>query len=457
MNFKNIKEGTIVEGKVYQVKDNEVIVIVEGSPTEGTIYLDNLTTKDVGSAKDIVSEGDIIEAEVKKKDDEAGVLLLSRIGIERKEIFEDLQNKFDNEETFEATVKDRNKGGLIVRAYGIDMFMPAREVSMEYTEDLSEYLGKTLEVKLIEISRRKIVVSHKAVERQKKQESKQEELKGIQEGDVLEGTVSKLMPYGAFVRFDEVEGLLHVSEMSHHRVTKPSDILKEGETVEVKVIGVKGQKRSLSLKALQKTPWEKFAEAHKPGDKVQGKVVKKMQFGILVEVEKDVAGIINKQDYSWNPRFNLAGNVNVGDEIEAQILSIDPENRKMQLSKKHLEYNPWEDVKVKVGETVSGEVKEFQSNGALVEVHGVYAFLPIGEIQEKRVEDVKDVLSEGEVINATVLKFDPKKWQMVISKKAYDEKQVRDEYKKHLKSENEEDQSQTLGELFADKLKGFKK
>jgi len=456
MNFKNIEEGSTVKGTVYQVKDNEVIVDV-GYSTEGTIYRDNLTTKDVASCHDVVKEGDEIEAVVKKKDDEAGVLLLSRIEIEKTEIFEDLQNKFANDETFEAVVKEHNKGGLVVRAYGIDMFMPAREVSLSYTEDLSQYVGKTLEVKLIEISRKRIVVSHKAVLKEEKKKEKEKELENIQKGDVLTGTVSKLMPYGAFIRFGEVEGLLHISEMSHHKIGKPSDLLKEGQEVEVKVIDVNKQKRSLSMKALQKTPWEKFAEKHEVGDKVTGKVVKKMKFGILVEVEKDVAGIINKNDYSWNPRFNLAGEVSVGDEIEAQILSIDPENQRMQLSKKHLEYNPWQDVKVKPGESITGEVKEIQSNGALVEVQGVYAFLPIGELQDKRTESVTDVVKEGDVINATVLKFDPKRWQMVISKKTYDEKKIRDEFKKHLKSENKEDQSQTLGELFADKLKDFKK
>jgi small subunit ribosomal protein S1 len=234
-------------------------------------------------------------------------------------------------------------------------------------------------------------------------------------------------------------------------------LLKEGDEIEVKIIEAKGKKRGLSLKALQKTPWEQFAENHKIGEKLTGKVVKKMQFGILVEVEKDVAGIINKSDYSWDPRFNLAGNVNVGDEIEAQILSIDPKKGRMQLSKKHLEYNPWDDVKVKVGEVVSGEVAKFQSNGALIVVHGVYGFLPIGEISEEHIANVEDALKEGEVINAKVLKFSSKDWQMVLSKKQYDAEKIRSEYKKHLKSENKEDQSQTLGELFADKFKDLKK
>ena len=456
INLKNIQEGQTVKGTVYQVKDDEVIVDI-GYTTEGTIYLDNLTRKNVTSAKEIVSEGDEIEAVVKKKDDEAGVVLLSRLEIEEAQMFEELQNKFENDEVFEATVKEHNKGGLIVKAFGFDMFMPAREVSKGYTENLADYVGKNLDVKIIEISRKKIVVSHRAVEKALEKAEKDKELENINEGDVVKGTVSKLMPYGAFVRIGRVEGLLHISEMSHHRIKEPSEIVSEGDEIEVKVIEAKGRKRGLSLKALQETPWEAFAKKHNIGDKVTGKVVKKMQFGILVEVERDVAGIIHKNDYSWDPRFNLAGNVSVGDEVEAQILSMDPKKGRMQLSKKHLEYNPWDDVKVKVGESVSGEVKTIQSNGALVEVQGVYGFLPIGEISEQHIATVDEALSEGDVINATVLKFNKKDWQMVLSKKKYDQQRIRNEYKKHLKSENKEDQSQTLGELFADKLKDMKK
>ncbi|MFW6285041.1 MAG: S1 RNA-binding domain-containing protein [Bacillota bacterium] len=455
-NLKNIQEGQTVKGKVYKVKDDEVIVDI-GYTTEGTISLENLTRQNYNSCHELVKEGDEIEAVVKKKDDDAGVVLLSRLEIEEAEMFEELQNKFENDEVFEATVKEHNKGGLIVKAFGFDMFMPAREVSKNYTENLSDYVGKTLDVKIIEISRRKTVVSHRAVEKALEKAEKDKELEKIQEGDVVKGKVSKLMPYGAFIRFGHVEGLLHISEMSHHRIKQPSEILKEGDEVEVKVIEAKGKKRGLSLKALQPTPWEEFAKNHKVGDKVTGKVVKKMQFGILVEVERDVAGIIHKNDYSWDPRFNLAGNVSVGDEVEAQILSIEPEKGRMQLSKKHLEYNPWDDVDVKVGETVSGEVKTLQSNGALVEVHGVYGFLPIGEISEKHIDTVEEVLKEGDVINAVVLKFNKKDWQMVLSKKKHDQQKVRDEYKKHLKSENKEDQSQTLGELFAEKFKNMKK
>ena len=457
MEYKNVREGSMVQGTVYKVKDSEIIVTIDGYPTEGTIHLEYLTKERVSSAKELFKVGDKIEAVVRKKDDEHGILLLSRIEIEQKKKFDQLQDYFAQETAFEAYVKGVNKGGLVLTAFDHEMFMPASEVSMDFQEDFSVFVNKTMQVKITEIRRNKIVVSHKAVEKEVKKEQKAEELEAINEGDVLEGKVMKIMPFGAFVRFNQVEGLLHISEISHYKVNQVSDVLKEGQTVTVKVIQAKNNKRSLSMKALEKTPWEQFASEHKVGDQVSGKIVKKMQFGMLVEVARDVAGIINRNDYSWNPRINLAGEVNVGDVIDVKILSMDAKRGKMQLSKKHLEYNPWEDVKVRIGETVSGEVKEFQSNGALVEVQGVNAFLPIAEIQEARTEKPQDVLKIEQVINAIVLKFNQQNWQLVISKKAYDEKQVRDEYKKYLSGENQEEQTQTLGELFADAFDKLKK
>ncbi len=460
MQVKNVEEGQRVKGTVYEVKDNEAIVDI-GYTMEGTVHLERLTARDVESAHDVVKEGDEIETIVTRKDDDSGILLLSRVEIEKEELFEELQNKFENNETIEVKVLESLKGGLKVRSHGFDMFMPRRQIEDKPADDLKSYVGQTLSAKIIEIGRQRnrirIVVSRRAVERARKEERKQEELANINVGDVLEGTVVKLMDYGAFVRFEEAECLLHVSEISHHRIKHPQDALEVGQKVKVKVIAADGDKRSLSMKALEPSPWEKFAETYSVGDKVQGKVVKKLRNGILVEVAKGVAGIVHRNDYSWNPRFNLAGNVQEGDEVEVKILSIDTENRKMRLSKKHLEYNPWQDVDVKVGDTVTGEIKDFQPQGALVEVQGVEAFLPISEIREEHVEKVEDVFEKGQVINAIVLKFDREKWRMVISTKAYEKKRIQDEYKKHLRTEDSEEQSQTLGELFADKLKDLKK
>lgn len=459
MDFKvgKVREGARITGTVYKVTPNEVTLDINYT-TEGTIYLNEMTQKSVDSCHDLVKEGDSLEVVVKKVDDEKGIVLLSRLDLEAEEGFETLQQYFTDETTFDVKVQKATKGGLVVSALGYGrIFMPISEISTEFIENPDTFVNKTLSVKVIEIKREKVIVSHKIVEREAKKVARQEALDAIEVGDVYEGKVSKIMPYGAFIRIGDVEALLHISEISHHNIKEVKDVLTEGQAVTVKVIGAKNNKRSLSMKALEKTPWEKFVEAHKVGEEITGKIVKKMQFGMLVEVEKDVVGMLNRYDYSWDPRQNYAGEVEIGDEVNVKITAIDEKAKRMTLSKKHLEYNPWEDVNFKIGEEVSGQVKALQSNGALVEVQGVNAFLPIGEVSTKRIGHVNEVLSEDDVINAVVLKFDKKNWQLVISKQKHDEKQERDEYKKYLRSENKEDQSQTLGELFAEKLKGFKK
>lgn len=455
MEFKNVREGSVVTGTIYEVRATELIVAIDGVPTEGTLSLEQISKKPILSLKDLFKKGDSIDVQVIKKDDEN--LILSRLDIERQNIFDSLQDFFSQDQAFEALVKGANRGGLSLDYDGYELFMPASEVSTTYTASLADFGGKKLLVKVIEIRRDKVVVSHKSVEKESQKINKQKELESIKVGDVLDGTVIKILDFGAFIRFEYAEGLVHISQLSHHQVDKVSDVLKEGQKVKVKVIDADGEKRGLSMKALEATPWEAYAKSHKEGSKVTGKIIKKMQFGFLVEVAPDVVGMVNKFDYSWDPNYNLAGHVNEGDEIEVQILSLDAKKRRMQLSKKHLEYNPWDDVKVKIGEKVSGVVKVLQSGGALVEIQGVNAYLPIGEIKEERLERVADGLKEGEVINAVVKKFDPQRWSLVISKIAYEDQTSREEYQQYMKTEAKETQSQTLGEMFAEKFASLKK
>jgi small subunit ribosomal protein S1 len=455
MDFKNVKEGSTVQGTIYEVRATELIVAIDGVPTEGTLSLEQISRKPILSLKDVYKKGDAIEAVVIKKDDES--IILSRLDLERSQTFEALQDFFSQDKAFEVLVKGANRGGLSLEYEGYELFMPASEVSTSYTANLADYAGKTLLVRVIEIRRDKVVVSHKIVEKESEKINKQKELETIKVGDVLDGTVIKILDFGAFVRFQHAEGLVHISQIAHQQVAKVSDVLKEGQKVTVKVIDADGDKRGLSLKALEPTPWEAYEKTHEVGSKVTGKIIKKMQFGFLVEVAPGVVGMVNKFDYSWDPNYNLAGDVAEGEEIEVQILSLDAKKRRMQLSKKHLEYNPWDDVNVKIGEKVSGEVKALQSGGALVDIQGVNAYLPIGEIKEERLERVSDALKEGDVINAVVKKFDPRRWSLVISKVAYDDAVIREEYQKYMKTEEVDTQSQTLGELFADKFASLKK
>ncbi|MCK5388585.1 MAG: S1 RNA-binding domain-containing protein, partial [Candidatus Izimaplasma sp.] len=307
----------------------------------------------------------------------------------------------------------------------------------------------------IETGYRKIVVSRKRILEEDLRTHKDEEFKNFKLGQVIEGKIVKIADFGAFVSLGYTEGLVHISQISHHQVNKVSDVLTEGDTIKVEIIRLEKNRVGLSIKKLLKTPWQLYSEEHKIGDKVTGKIIRKMAKGMLVEVSKDVIGIISSRDYSWDPRTNLAGEVEVGNELELQILSMDVEARKMGLSKKHLSYNPWNDVTIKMGEEVSGTVEELQSKGALIKIQGVNAFLPIGEISNERVSKVSEALKFEEVIKVVVLEVDKQQWKMVVSiKQLLDQKQKK-EFADYLETE-EKAKSTTIGDLFGEKLKDLK-
>lgn len=245
--------------------------------------------------------------------------------------------------------------------------------------------------------------------------------------------------------------MIHISEVSHYHVKNVNDFLSVGDEVEAKIIKIKGKKVSLSLKALQPTPWDEFLKNHKVGDKVEGKIVRKMQFGMLLEVEKEVVGLLNRFDYSWNPQENLAGTVEVGDVLEVEITSIDKKKQQFSLSKKHLEYNPWADLKLKKGELISATVLRAEEKGAVVGVEEVEGFLPISEISTERINRVEDVLKVDDIITVEVLDFFPKEWKLVVSMKSVQEKKNRAEYESQLKENVSANQS------LADLFKEFKK
>lgn len=205
------------------------------------------------------------------------------------------------------------------------------------------------------------------------------------------------------------------------------------------------------MKALQETPWEGFIKNHKVGDLVKGKIVRKMQYGMLVEVEREVVGLLNRFDYSWNPDENLAGEVEVGQEIELKITSINKDKQQFSLSKKHLEYNPWADLKFKKGEHVSAEVKRIEDKGAVMEVEGVEAFLPIGEVSMEHISRVDEKIKVGDIVTAEITEFNPRRWIMTLSLRSIAERKSREAYDKQL--EENVSGNQSLHDLF----KEFKK
>jgi ribosomal protein S1 len=454
MEFKMTipKRGKVVKGTIFQVNDNECYVDIK-APSDGIIYKEHLSLEPIESCKDVVKEGDVLDFKIANVDNENSIVLLTRKDMLRDKKRAEFDEFAKQDEVFEAKVVKTNKHGLILRYNDVELFMPASHIDLVRVET-EDFKGKTLECKIIEHSDSRSVVSRKLVLKKREKEAKKAEYENIKVGDKFNGTVTTVLDFGAFVSIGKNDGLLHKSEISHYRVNNAKDALKPGDQVEVVVINKEKGKLGLSAKKLLKTPWELFAAKTKVGDKVEGTIVKKMANAMLLEVEKEVVGIMSEKDYSWDPKEKLAGQVEVGDKVEVKILSMDVKKRRMSLSKKHLDYNPWEDVSVKQGEEVSGTVEDLQSNGALVNVQGVKAFLPISEISDEHVREITNHIKVDDVINALVLDVDKLNWNMKISIKALAEKKERETFEKY--KQQEENVKTTIGELFGDKLDKLK-
>lgn len=450
--IKKVRVNTVVEGTIFEVKKDAVYVDIQ-SMYEAVIYKQHLGLKNDESCLDHYKKDDKFVAKIAKIDHEHQMILLTRSDMMRQEKRTQF-DEFAKANTFEAKVTKVVKGGLLLSYKGIEMFMPGSQVDVERI-NLEDFQDKKLEVLVIENTPRKVVVSRRKVLERKIREAKKKELETFSVGQVIETEITTINDRGANVKLGHNYGFIHISEISHHHVKKVADFLEVGQKVTASILEIDKRGVKLSIKKLLKTPWQIFVEDHKVGDKVEGKIVRKMADAMLVEVTRDVVGIINKKDYSWNPNVNYAGEVEVDSVVELQIISMDPKKRRMSLSKKHMEYNPWSDVTVRVGESVSGPVEELQSNGALVKIQGVKAFLPIGEITDKRINAVSEALALEQVVNAVVTNVDKRSWQMTISIKQLTESKERKEYEDYLKTE-EKEKKQTLGDLFADKFKDFK-
>ncbi|MCF7923521.1 MAG: S1 RNA-binding domain-containing protein [Candidatus Izimaplasma sp.] len=453
------RPGSVVTGTVVRVTDEEVLVDI-GYVTEGVIYKEHLALDSIESAKDTINEGDKLKVKVVKyirNDEQTDWPLLSRKDILRKEQIDEFKDELEVNGNYEFKVKKAVKGGLLLDYKGIEVFLPDSLIFLREEDAKKEDLVNTkITAQLIEKKTEgrntNLIANRKQVVYETNKAEREAELEQLKEGQVVTVTIEKIKDFGAFAKITEhIDGLIHISEISHYHVKDVTNYLEEGQSVEAKIIKIKGNRVSLSLKALEETPWEKFLKNYKVGDKVEGKIVRKMQFGMLIEVEKEVVGLLNRFDYSWNPNENLAGEVEVGDTIEVEITSINKKKKQFSVSKKHLEYNPWADLKLKKGELVSAEVVRIEDNGAVLKVDEVEGFLPIGEVSSEHITNLENELKPEDIITVEVKDFNPKKWHLVLSKKSVEEKKNRAVYEDELKENVSANQS--LEDLF----KKFKK
>jgi small subunit ribosomal protein S1 len=338
LEVKNFAVGDLVKGVVTKVEEKQVIVEISDSKLDGIIPISELSSLHIEKASDAVAEGDELELEVLKVEEEA--LVLSKRKVDAEKSWEQLVVKFENNETFEAEVKDVVKGGLVVDL-GVRGFVPASLVESHFVEDFSDYKGKTLSFKIAELDKEKnrLILSHRAVLEEEKVKQKSQILSSIQVGQVLEGTVQRLTNFGAFVDIGGMDGLVHISQMSYEHIDKPSDVVEEGQKVQVKVLGIdqENERISLSIKETLPGPWSGLAEKAPKGTILEGVVKRLVSYGAFVEVFPGVEGLVHISQISHKHIGTPNEVLSEGEQIKVKVLEVNENDQRLSLSIKELE------------------------------------------------------------------------------------------------------------------------
>lgn len=337
-----INEGDKVKGTVQSIEEKHVVLQLDGAKYDGIIPISQLSSLRIENAEEVVEVGDEIEAYVTKIEDkeEDGHYILSKRKLDESESFETLQQKFENGETLEAEVKEAVKGGLVVDV-GLRGFIPASLISTSYIEDFSDYVGKVLTLKIEELDQEKnrVILNHKVIEAEENKIVKAKRLETLEEGAIVEGEVLRITNFGAFVDIGDVDGLVHISQITHDHIDKVEDALSIGDKVKVKILSVdpENERVSLSIKAALPGPFETIEEKFNVGDIVDGEVVRLANFGAFVEIDKGLQGLVHISQISHDHIGNPSEVLEVGQKVKVKILDINKEEKRIGLSIKATE------------------------------------------------------------------------------------------------------------------------
>ncbi len=402
------KEGEIVRGHIVGITPKEVIVDI-GYKSEGAISL--LEFQD----PDALKVGDEVDVYLESKEDENGMVVLSKQKAERAVGWDMVITRYGEGDIVEGRVTKKVKGGFMVDI-GVEAFLPASQAALKTFGNLNQMVGQAFPFKIIKINkpRKNIVVSRKDAMQQQRDEDKKKIFETLQKGAIISGIVRNITDFGAFVELSAgIIGLLHITDMSWGRVSHPSEVLAIGDTIEVVVLDFDPNSMKVSLGLKQKTPnpWETVDTKYPVGTKIKGTVVNLMPYGAFVELEKGVEGLLHISELSWTKKYNHPNELlAIGDRIEASVLDLDKANRKISLGLKQLESNPWVEVEAKysVSTKVKGKIRNLTDYGAFVELEdGIDGLIHVSDISwTKRIGHPKDVFKKGEKIEAVVLAVD---------------------------------------------------
>ncbi|HSF19990.1 MAG TPA: 30S ribosomal protein S1 [Vicinamibacteria bacterium] len=406
----NIAEGEVVQGRVLQVSENEVIVDV-GYKSEGIIPRSEFRDE---SGAITVSVGDEVDVLLEKAEDKNGYLVLSREKAEKMKVWDQIEEAYQSRAVVRGRVLERIKGGLAVDI-GVRAFLPGSQVDVRPVRNLDSLKGQELEMRVIKVNKKRgnIVLSRKVVLEEQLAGRKQETLDALEEGRVFRGVVKNLTDYGAFIDLGGIDGLLHITDMSFGRIQHPSELFSVGDQIEVVVLKFdrEAERVSLGYKQLSPDPWDSAQERFPVASRVRGKVVSLTDYGAFVELEPGVEGLIHVSEMSWSKRVKHPSKVlSVGDEVEAMVLQVDTQERRISLGLKQVEPNPWQQLaeKYQTGARIQGKVRNLTDFGAFVEVEeGIDGLIHISDMSwSKRVNHPSEVLKKGDMVDAVVLNID---------------------------------------------------
>ena len=418
-----IKDQEVVEGTVMSINKREVVVNV-GYKSDGIV-----PAAEFRYNPDL-KVGDKVEVYVESQEDKKGQLVLSHKEARAARSWDRVNEALDNNEVVKGYIKCRTKGGMIVDVLGTEAFLPGSQIDVKPIHDYDVFVGKTMEFKIVKVNPdfRNVVVSHKALIEAEMEAQKQEIISHLEKGQVLEGTVKAVMPYGVFMDLGGVDGLIHITDLSWGRVSDPNELLKAGDKINVVILDFDDDKKriALGLKQLTPHPWEALNADLKVGDKIGGKVVVMADYGAFVEVAPGVEGLIHVSEMSWSQHLRSANDfLKVGQEVEAVILTLDRDERKMSLGLKQLKNDPWEtiDTKYAVGTRHFAKVRNFTNFGVFVEIEeGVDGLIHISDLSwTKKIKHPNEFTQIGAEIEVAVLEIDKENRRLSLGHKQLEE------------------------------------
>ena len=417
--LNKIQEHQVVEGTVISVDKKEVVVNI-GYKSDGIIPASEFRYNPD------LKPGDKVEVYVENQEDKRGQLVLSHKKARLQKSWENINKALENDEVIQGYIKSRTKGGMIVDVFGIEAFLPGSQIDVHPIRDYDVFVGKTMEFKVVKINQefRNVVVSHKALIEAELEAQRKEIISHLEKGQILEGTVKNITSYGVFVDLGGVDGLVHITDLSWGRVSDPHEVVALDQKINVVILDFDEEKKriALGIKQLTQHPWDSLDPNLKVGDHVKGKVVVMADYGAFVEIQPGVEGLIHVSEMSWSQHLRSAQEfMKVGDEVEAVILTLDRDERKMSLGIKQLKEDPWETIEVKypVGSKHIAKVRNFTNFGIFVELEeGVDGLIHISDLSwTKKVKHPSEFTSQGSEIEVVVLEIDKENRRLSLGHK----------------------------------------